>query len=226
MPTVCIEQVFVWNNNTVIVDEVLSHRLGLVPLNVDPVLMTMRGPSILTSSPPESHFLFTGPNDPPTDQNTIVFHVDITCQRNPNAPKGSTDPHELFINSEFLSSHLKWAPAGEQEEVFTGKPPAPTNLNIVLAKLRPGQQVNMELHAVKGVGKDHAKFSPVGTFFFTSRSFFDAQVRFLYSDSLIPLLTTNQNHKTYPAQLGREIPKVLFTGCDQHRSSDEGGERG
>lgn len=61
-----------------------------------------------------------------------------------------------------MSSHLKWTPAGEQEEVFAGKPPAPTNPNIVLAKLRPGQQINMELHAVKGVGKDHAKFSPVG----------------------------------------------------------------
>ncbi|KAJ7122596.1 hypothetical protein C8R43DRAFT_899885, partial [Mycena crocata] len=42
-------------------------------------------------------------------------------------------------------------------------PPAPTNPNIVLAKLRPGQQVDITLHAVKGVGKDHAKFSPVAT---------------------------------------------------------------
>ncbi|KAF4620351.1 hypothetical protein D9613_001203 [Agrocybe pediades] len=146
VPTIAIEQVFVWNNNSVIVDEILAHRLGLVPLNVDPTLMTMKGPE-----------------DPPTDQNTIVFHIDITCERNPKAPKGSTNPAELYINHELLSSHLKWTPAGEQEEVFAGKPPAPTNPNIVLAKLRPGQQINMELHAVKGVGKDHAKFSPVAT---------------------------------------------------------------
>ncbi|PPQ83718.1 hypothetical protein CVT25_006122 [Psilocybe cyanescens] len=146
VPTVAIEQVFVWNNNTVIVDEILAHRLGLVPLNVDPSLMIMKGP-----------------DDPPTDQNTLVFHVDITCERNPKAPKGTLNPHELYINSEFLSSHLTWTPAGEQEEVFADNKPAPTNSNIVLAKLRPGQQINMELHAVKGVGKDHAKFSPVAT---------------------------------------------------------------
>lgn len=58
---------------------------------------------------------------------------------------------------------MEWKPAGEQEDVFARKPPAPTNPNIVLTKLRPGQGVEMELHAVKGVGKDHAKFSPVGT---------------------------------------------------------------
>ena len=100
------------------------------------------------------------------DRNTVVFQIDLTCERNPKAPKGSTKDHELYINHELLSSHLVWAPAGEQEEVFAGHPPAPTNPNIVLAKLRPGQRVNAELHAVKGVGKDHAKFCPVGTFDF------------------------------------------------------------
>ena len=99
------------------------------------------------------------------DRNTVVFQIDLTCERNPNAPKGSTKPSELYINHELLSSHLTWVPAGEQEEVFVGKTPGPTNPNIVLAKLRPHQHVNMELHAVKGVGKDHAKFCPVGTFF-------------------------------------------------------------
>ena len=103
------------------------------------------------------------------DRNTVVFHVDLTCERNPNAPKGTTKDHELYINHELLSSHLVWAPAGEQDEVFEGKPPAPMNPNIVMAKLRPGQRVSMELHAVKGVGKDHAKFCPVGMFHLVSR---------------------------------------------------------
>lgn len=49
-------------------------------------------------------------------------------------------------------------------------PPAPTNGNIVLAKLRPGQEIDMELHAIKGLGKDHAKFSPVGAFALILRS--------------------------------------------------------
>lgn len=82
--------------------------------------------------------------------------------RNKDAPKDSTDPAQLYINSEVLSSHLEWQPQGEQAVVFADSPPATTNPNIVLVKLRPGQEVEMEMHAVKGLGKDHAKFSPVG----------------------------------------------------------------
>ncbi|TEB37995.1 hypothetical protein FA13DRAFT_1751826 [Coprinellus micaceus] len=147
VPTVAIEHVYVWDNTSVIVDEVLAHRIGLVPLNVNPSLVETRD----------------GPEAQPTDRNTIVFKLDVTCERKPNPPKGSTNPDELYVNHEVLSSHLIWEAAGEQGEVFAGKPPAPINPNIVLTKLRPGQAVNMELHAIKGVGKDHAKFSPVAT---------------------------------------------------------------
>ena len=103
-----------------------------------------RGPQLGYSS---------GSTDQAMDRNTIVFQIELSCERNPNAPKGSTKDHELYINHELLSSHLVWTPAGEQQEVFAGNPPAPTNPNIVLAKMRPGQAVHMELHAVKGVGK-------------------------------------------------------------------------
>ncbi|KAK2464486.1 hypothetical protein APHAL10511_003465 [Amanita phalloides] len=147
VPTVCIEHVYMWINTSVIVDEVLAHRIGLIPLNVDPTLVAMKEHE----------------NEQATDRNTIVFELKLACERNPQAPKGSTDPNQLYINHELLSSHLTWRPAGEQAEVFANKPPAPTNPNIVLVKLRPGQEVNAELHAVKGVGKDHAKFSPVAT---------------------------------------------------------------
>ncbi|KAF8892876.1 DNA-directed RNA polymerase [Infundibulicybe gibba] len=147
VPTVAIEHVYVWDNTTVVVDEVLAHRIGLVPLNVDPALVSMK----------------ENVAEVATDRNTIVFEVDMLCERNPQASKDATEASELYINHEMLSSHLVWKPAGEQEEVFATNPPAPTNLNIVLTKLRPGQAVHMELHAVKGIGKDHAKFSPVAT---------------------------------------------------------------
>lgn len=38
IPTMAIEKVFVANNTSVIQDEVLAHRLGLVPIKVDPRL--------------------------------------------------------------------------------------------------------------------------------------------------------------------------------------------
>lgn len=34
----------------------------------------------------------------------------------------------------------------------------------MLNKLRPGQEIDVEMHAVKGVAKDHAKFQAVGAF--------------------------------------------------------------
>jgi len=37
-PTMAIEHVYIVNNTSVIQDEVLSHRLGLIPLKVDPRL--------------------------------------------------------------------------------------------------------------------------------------------------------------------------------------------
>ncbi len=35
--------------------------------------------------------------------------------------------------------------------------------DILVAKLRPGQCIDLEAHAVKGIGADHAKWSPVAT---------------------------------------------------------------
>lgn len=109
--------------------------------------------------------LFLTVDDPATDRNTLVFRLNVSCTHNPNAPAGATDPEVLYINSSVKSGQLEWVPQGEQSDLpaFKRKPPASTNPNIVIAKLRPGQEIEMELHAVKNVGKAHAKWSPVGT---------------------------------------------------------------
>jgi DNA-directed RNA polymerase I and III subunit RPAC1 len=109
------------------------------------------------------------PHDQATDRNTIVFKLQIECTRNTAAPRDSTDVTVLYNNTEVLAGHLEWVPQGEQAEVFAALPPAPTIPEIVLMKLRPGQAIEMEIHAVKGEGRDHSKFSPVGAY---SLSFF------------------------------------------------------
>ena len=38
----------------------------------------------------------------------------------------------------------------------------PVHNDILIAKLRPGQEIDVRLLCIKGIGKDHAKFSPVG----------------------------------------------------------------
>ncbi|KAH9856839.1 insert subdomain of RNA polymerase alpha subunit [Lenzites betulinus] len=137
VPTIAIEDVFVWNNTSVIHDEVLAQRLGLVPLSVDPAIFSSRLPG-----------------DIPYDRNTLVFQLDVECSRD---QKGN------IVNEYVRSGDLKWVPQGEQESVFGELVPTATNKDIVLAKLRPGQVINVELHAIKGVGKEHAKWSPVAT---------------------------------------------------------------
>ena len=61
------------------------------------------------------------------------------------------------------SSSFSWQAKGVQEESFASDPPRPVQNDILLAKLRPGQEIILEMHCEKGVGREHAKWSPVGT---------------------------------------------------------------
>ncbi|KAF8331920.1 DNA-directed RNA polymerases I and III 40 kDa polypeptide [Cantharellus anzutake] len=145
VPTMAIEGVYLFNNTSVIQDEVLGHRIGLIPLKVDP-----------------TNFEYLTPGGGASDRNTLVFDLLIECKRNPKAKAGETDPEKLYINSNVYSRDLKWKPQGEQDEVFQ-VPPAPANPNILIAKLRPGQEIEAQFHAHKGKGEEHAKWSPVAT---------------------------------------------------------------
>jgi DNA-directed RNA polymerase alpha subunit len=60
---------------------------------------------------------------------------------------------------------LVWVPHGAQDVTFPNgiDDVGPVHPDILLAKLAPGQEINLELHAIKGVGKAHAKWSPVAT---------------------------------------------------------------
>lgn len=122
VPTMAIETVFVMNNTSVIQDEVLSHRLGLIPIHADPR---------------KFDYLPTGGE--PTDVNTIVFELHARCSVNQEASKDETDPKKKFINSSVYSNQFKWIPQGSQEEIFAQDPIRPCHSDILLAKMRPGQ---------------------------------------------------------------------------------------
>jgi len=60
------------------------------------------------------------------------------------------------------SGDLQWVPQGDQASRFPDGI-RPVHDDILLAKLRPGQTIELEAHARLGDGKDHGKYSPVAT---------------------------------------------------------------
>lgn len=150
VPAVAAEYVYFLNNTSVIQDEVLAHRIGLIPFKVDPDMLTW----IDQSLPEEEKF---------NDENTIVLTLNVKCTRNPNAPKDCTDPKILYNNAHVYARDLKFEPQGKQLETFANCPVVPCDPDILLAKLRPGQEISLRAHCILGVGGDHAKFSPVAT---------------------------------------------------------------
>ncbi|CAH9063980.1 unnamed protein product [Cuscuta epithymum] len=162
VPTMAIEKVLIANNTSIVQDEVLSHRLGLIPLKVDPRL-----------------FEYLSENDVPNEKNTIVFRLHVRCEK--------AKQQRISVKSE----DLKWLPNGSEFQLATeksvsssaSKPKTYTSFScsqdslpefantpislqhhdITIARLGPGQEIELEAHAVKGIGKTHAKWSPVAT---------------------------------------------------------------
>ena len=182
VPTVAIEKVYMWNNTSIIHDEVLAHRLGLIPINVDARLF----------DPMEE-------GDDSTDRNTLVFQLLVKCpsRRQAAAKKKKAEEDEgenelteteksVLENTELdqaayaaakkeaiqtpgrpytlhlYSKDLVWVPQGDQANRFPDGI-RPVHDDILIAKLRPGQEIELEAHARYGIGQDHAKYSPVAT---------------------------------------------------------------
>jgi len=143
VPTMAIEKVFMMINTSIIQDEVLAHRLGLVPIKVDPRL-----------------FEYREADQEETPQNCSRFNLEVRCAFRPDG-KSKTDPEERYENSNVFSRHLEWDPLEGQADIM----PEITTVHddILLAKLRPGQAVQLQAVIEKGIGKTHAKWSPVST---------------------------------------------------------------
>ncbi|CAJ0634035.1 1932_t:CDS:10 [Entrophospora sp. SA101] len=137
---------YIYDNTSIIQDEVLAHRLGLIPIKANPDV-----------------FNYKIASDDPTDLNTVVFKIKHECTFNAQASKDETDPKKLYTGSNLLSNSLIWNPRGEQATIFANNPLRPVHDDILIAQLRPNQRIELEAHCEKGIGKEHAKWSPVAT---------------------------------------------------------------
>ncbi|KAL8776833.1 MAG: hypothetical protein Q9213_008113 [Squamulea squamosa] len=162
IPTLAIEYVFVHNNTSIVQDEVLSHRLGLVPLTGNPAgIRWLRQYQKPTDEDPDGSGV--------QDVNTIVMKLKVECTKADNYDelnkKGEDDPRLLYKHAHVYAKDLEFVVSGRQDTFFSGEANAIKSVHpdILLAKMRPGQCIDMEMHCIKGIGADHAKFSPVAT---------------------------------------------------------------
>ena len=132
-----IELVNVSANTSVLNDEFLAHRFGLVPLVSEPAVDGMR--TVLESEDEE-------------DFTDVVLRL-----------RARNDDFEtLMVTSDHFeldAAHAEVRPVGYRSQGAGEGAAAP----VLLCKLRRGQELDVECVARKGIGKDHAKFSPVAT---------------------------------------------------------------
>lgn len=166
-----------FNNTSIIQDEVLCHRLGLIPLTGS--LEGLRWMRWYKKPPPAddpaaqaaaraSGEEFDSAASVPSDNNTVVMDLNVKCEWAPDGQKlakqGERDPEKLYVNSSVYARQFQFVPQGNQEKYFAEPGQIrPVNPDVLIAKLRPGQEISLRCHCVKGIGADHAKFSPVAT---------------------------------------------------------------
>ena len=102
IPTVAIDKVEMWQNTSIIADENLAHRIGLVPIKVDPRLFK----DVET----EGEY---------NEFNSLRFKLHVECtKKDPKmkTPLNINDVEEeerIFNHSNVYSSDLEWIPIGD-----------------------------------------------------------------------------------------------------------------
>merc|ERR1712066_444829 len=86
--------------------------------------------------------------------NSIRFKLQVACGGHPGA------------SMNVYSKDLTWMPWDDQEQSFKEEPPRPIADDILIAQLRANQEIECECFCEKGIGKEHAKWSPVCTAFY------------------------------------------------------------
>ncbi|XP_020109766.1 DNA-directed RNA polymerases II, IV and V subunit 3-like, partial [Ananas comosus] len=147
VPTVAIDLVEVEVNSSVLNDEFIAHRLGLVPLTSD-AAMAMRF----------SRDCDACDGDGQCEYCSVEFHLAVRCDADQtldvtSADLRSTDPKVCPVD---VARALDADPTSYDST-------AADQRGIIIVKLRRGQELRLRAIARKGIGKDHAKWSPAAT---------------------------------------------------------------
>ncbi|KAI3919540.1 hypothetical protein MKX01_018363 [Papaver californicum] len=144
VPTIAIDLVEIEVNSTVLNDEFIAHRLGLIPLVSDRA-MEMRFSRDCDACDGDGQCVYC----------SVEFQLSVRCDEDQTVDVTSAD----LISSDPMVIPVDVALAAARSEGFDSA----ENKGIIIVKLRRGQELRLRAIARKGIGKDHAKWSPAAT---------------------------------------------------------------
>ena len=133
IPTIAIDLVEVEKNTSVLPDEFLAHRIGLIPLN-----------------------------SKNCDQD-VEYTRDCECEDHCARCSVTLSLHARCSSDDIMRVYARdLVVSGERANEWVGNPVItdPDGKGPLICKLRKGQEVKMTLIAKKGIAKEHAKWMP------------------------------------------------------------------
>ena len=140
VPTMAIDKVEFLQNTTVLHDDFLAHRLGLIPLT--------------------SHKAGFDTNNPDDNLRDYEFNRDCSCQGYcPNC----TAVFELNVKCEVEEYKVTTKDLKPEYENSKCQIACAEGEEILIVKMRRGQHLKLRALAQKGIGKEHSKWNPTCT---------------------------------------------------------------
>nr|BAS01746.1 DNA-directed RNA polymerase I 40KDa subunit [Amorphochlora amoebiformis] len=165
LPSISPSEIFIFKNTSLINDEIISHRIGLIPIKVDPRLFVFR-----------SSMWYEKEHEIKNQNNIIVMSLkQINYSFLKSFKKSSKKIRKV------MSACIKWNPYGSrvpyQTKTFFNNcqlNSAPNIkhcfLDILISRLKSKQRIFLESHCDKSVGLEHAKYSCVSVVWMYSHS--------------------------------------------------------
>lgn len=166
VPTLAIDMVEISSNTSVLFDQFIAHRMGLIPLNsasVNNYNYTRDCTCEETCQKCSVSYELSVTNR--SDEVRLVTSHDLKCTKPDMEFDDDTEPHPVGFNSDEVDA------------------------KVLIVKLGKNQEIKMKCVAKKGIGKEHAKWQPVCVATFQ----WDPDITL--EESVVATLTKDEKHE-------------------------------